>query len=265
VTTTTRAERSRAIARHRAAQAALCDRVEPWAYGALLAATAHPWYWDFNLLRVEGPAPPELTAAVLAAEADRLQAGLEHRKVEIEDAATGARLLPGLGELGWVTDRLVSMLHDGSSPGRPAAGASLRRAGPEAVRALRREWLLSEGIAPEFVEQEESAEAAKPGERRLLVAEDDTGAPLAYAAARIDDGTGEVEDLYCTPSARGHGLGVALLGAAVAEAQRAGAGVDLWIAADADDWPQHLYERAGFRTVWLRHEAVRRPRAEPRH
>ena len=46
--------------------------------------------------------------------------------------------------------------------------------------------------------------------------------------------------------------------AAIAQAQQAGVR-ELWIVADADDWPKELYGRLGFRPVWRPAQIVRRP------
>ena len=232
--------------------AAVCDVVEPWRWGTRIAAARFPRYWDVNLLRVEG-APADLSAQALAAEADRLQAGLEHRKVEVEDEATGAALRPGFERLGWTTDRLAVMHHDGRElPSSPRAC----EAPAEATRLLRREWLAEEGIPDDF--DGAGADALKPGTLSHLVALDAAGDPAAYLTLRLEAQDGEIEDLYCTPDQRGRGLATALVGTAVARARAAGI-VHLWIVADDEDWPGELYARLGFGSVWRHHDMVRRP------
>jgi L-amino acid N-acyltransferase YncA len=92
--------------------------------------------------------------------------------------------------------------------------------------------------------------AAAP--RAALVVEDGEGTVAGYAlaaAARDDDaaGLGEVEAIYLAPGARGRGLGIALLDAAVAGLARAGlATVVLWVLT-ANTAARRFYERAGFR------------------
>src|ERR671923_220668 len=51
--------------------------------------------------------------------ADVLQGDLEHRQVEVEAEAAGARLRPGFQGLGWATERLVWMLLEGDPPPGP--------------------------------------------------------------------------------------------------------------------------------------------------
>lgn len=68
------------------------------------------------------------------------------------------------------------------------------------------------------------------------------GMILARAAA----GEAEVLTLAVAPSARGRGLGAALLGAAMAEAAQRGA-VEMFLeVSTANDTAQRLYRRAGF-------------------
>ena len=104
--TTTRTEAERAIAWRHRSHGLVCDVVEPWEHGTAVRCTAHPGFWDYNSLRLEGP-DPGASADDLAAIADRVQDGLRHRRIEIEDEAAGVRLRPGFDRLGWRTTRLV--------------------------------------------------------------------------------------------------------------------------------------------------------------
>lgn len=183
--------------------------------------------------------------------------GLAHRKAEIEDEATGAQLAAGLGRLGWHVDRLVDMRHTGAGPAvtAPAFG----ELPTERVADLRTEWYLEEAIMPDavgirdFLVEEDAARARLP--RRLTtLGEPDT----AFVTVRIEAGAGEIEDAYVTPSARGKGLGTALLHAAIGRAEQDGVR-DLWIVADADGRPRELYARLGFAPAWTHWDCVRRP------
>jgi GNAT superfamily N-acetyltransferase len=53
---------------HHAAQAAVCDVVEPWEHGTILRASRYPTYFDYNVVRVEEH--PGMSAAALTAFAD---------------------------------------------------------------------------------------------------------------------------------------------------------------------------------------------------
>lgn len=249
-------KRGRAIARRHAAHVAVCDRIEPWEHGTFVAASRFPTYWDYNALRVEGRPPGGLTGTALAEAADRLQGDLAHRKVEIEDEDAGARLRPEFDALGWRTERIAFMLHTGGVAGDPSP--RVREVPADTVDALRREWLGEEALDPEHAAVETAVAHLLPGELVTLAAPDAGGDPAAYSALRIAGREAEIEDVFCTPSQRGRGLATALVATAVARARAAGV-EELWIGADDDDWPKELYARLGFETVWLRHDAVRRP------
>jgi GNAT superfamily N-acetyltransferase len=236
----------------------LCDRIEPWEHGTLVVSSRFPTFWDLNALRVERAAVG-LTAEALAADADRLQAGLEHRKIEMEDEATGAAVAEGFRALGWHVERLAVMLHDGREA---VASPRVREVEPVEVDALRRGWLREEGMDPDHAATEDVAGALRPGEIVMLAARDAAGEPAAYAALRIAGADAEVEDVYVTPSQRGRGLATALVATAVARARAAGVR-DLWIMADDEDFAKGIYARQGFETVWVRYDAVRRPPGQP--
>jgi len=85
------------------------------------------------------------------------------------------------------------------------------------------------------------------GERRLGVVDAD-GTPLAVTKLRVDGPLGWVEDVYTTPHARNRGYARTLVTQAARAAREAGCSVVV-IVADADDWPQDLYARVGFRPI----------------
>jgi GNAT superfamily N-acetyltransferase len=217
-------------------------------YGTLLAASDVPAYYDYNALRVERAV--DATAAELAAEAERLQAplGAEHRKVEVHDEATGARLLGGFRALGWRAARHEWMLHAGPAPERPA---EVEQVHDRMVLDLRREWAGEYPGGPDFTAVEDRAAARLPGQLVVLAAFDPW--PVAFLRFRVDGPSAEIVDVYSTPSHRGRGLGGALVDGAVAMARAEGV-EDLWIVADADDRARGLYARHGFGRAWLAHE-----------
>ena len=64
-----------------------------------------------------------------------------------------------------------------------------------------------------------------------------------------------MEQAYVRPALRGRGTG----GALVAAAARAGGATETFIVADDEGGPKRLYERLGFRPVWIQYEFTRRP------
>lgn len=93
---------------------------------------------------------------------------------------------------------------------------------------------------------------ADPRDRGTLVVEEVDGAVVGYAltAPTGDEdaaGLGEVEAIYLAPDARGRGLGLPLLGAAVADLVRSGFKTAILWVLTANGPARRFYERAGFR------------------
>src|SRR3954470_21610910 len=109
------AARSAAIAWHRRQHERVCDRVEPWEHGIAVRATAHPTYWDYNLVVLDGDGSGA-TAEALAAVAEAHHGDLAHRQVQVLSEAAGERLRPGFEALGFHASTLKFMALAGSLP-----------------------------------------------------------------------------------------------------------------------------------------------------
>ena len=205
-------------------------------------------------MRVEG-LDPGVSADALVHAADILQGDLQHRQVEFEDEATGERLQPDFAALGWATERLAWMLLEGP----PAAGPEFEEVPFADTTALRVEWTRTapwasdDDAAGRFTQHEDTV-AALRGTRALL-ARDDAGAPVGFAAFGTRGDAAEVEQVYVSPSHRGRGTG----GGLVSAAARAAGGTTTFIIADDDGDSKRLYARLGFETVWIQHVFTRRP------
>jgi GNAT superfamily N-acetyltransferase len=247
----------RAIAWRHGYHAAVCGRVEPWAHGTVVRADDVPSYYEYNLARVEGP-DPGLDAEALAAVAEPALADLGHRRIEVEDSAAGARLAPGFAAMGWTVERLAFLHRELPAP--PAGGthgAELRVEGFAATRLLRGAW-QGESVWGEetgFALVEEQV-AARRGTRAAVGYLD--GAPAGFAGFSAHGDTVEIETVFCLPERRNGGLGGALVARALEEAHAHGARHALIEADDTGD-AKRLYERLGFRTVWVRHVFTRVP------
>jgi GNAT superfamily N-acetyltransferase len=255
--TTTRIDggaRERAIAWRHAEHARVCDVVEPTEHGTLVRCTSMPTFWNYNSLRLEG-LDTGVSADALVHTADVLQGDLAHRQVEVEDERAGARLRPGFEALGWAAERLAWLLLDGL----PSAGPDLEDVPFPATAGLRLEWAATAPWATDadaarrFAAHEDTVAALRGS--RALIARDAAGAPVGFVSFSRRGDTAEVEQVYVTDSQRGRGIGGALVSAAT---RRAGALTTLIVADDEAD-AKRLYERLGFRTVWLQHVFTRRP------
>jgi ribosomal protein S18 acetylase RimI-like enzyme len=233
-----------------AVQAAACDEVVPWAHGHVLRTPSAPGFWDANAVRVERGDPD---AATLIAAADELQAGLQHRKLEIEDEALGERLAPAFAAAGWRVEVLAMMLRSGAPP---AAHARVEEAPLAATRELRTEWYgdsAPDDASFDYLLVAQDEIGARMGRRAFIVR--DHGRPIGFTTLTPGDGAVEVDQAYVTVAHRSAGLGRALLESALA----AGGQDRAWIVADHGDRPQGLYERLGFATVWVWYAFVREP------
>jgi ribosomal protein S18 acetylase RimI-like enzyme len=226
---------------------------EPFAHGTLLRTPLAPDYWDVNTVRVED-APAGLDADALIALADDLQAGLRHRRIEVEDEALGRSVRGELRAAGWLADRLAFMHRAGPPPAMPE---DVEEVPFTDTRGLRLEWHDSEAWGDEEALHLESQDvvAARTGTRALAVRE--AGRLVGFAALFARDDAAEVTELFVSPERRGAGLGARLVTGALA----AGGRESNWIVADDEGRPKRLYERLGFRTVWRLYSFVRLPPA----
>ena len=255
MTRTTKAELERLRAYRRAQYERSASRSEPFAHGLVLFTPEHPTKWDLNLLLVDDAAG--VAADELIAEAERLQApaGLRHRKVTVLHG--GDELADGFTAAGWTDEEVVVMVLRGADV-RGAAGAVVREAGFEAVRGLMEAWYLETMSAAEARDLADSdADTARALGSRFFLAERE-GEPAACCHLMGAGGVGQVEGVYTAAAHRGHGLASAVIRTAIAAARERGDDL-VMIIAEADDWPQKLYERLGFQTVDRSRSFTRKP------
>ena len=139
------------------------------------------------------------------------------------------------------------LLREGADQ-RGEAPAEVREVEFPAVRGLMEQWYgeaMSQAEARDLADAD--ADTARTSDARFFMTERD-GVPAACCMLLPGDGVGQVEEVYTAKPFRGHGLASAVVRAAIAAAQERGDEL-IMIMADADDWPQRLYERLGFETV----------------
>jgi GNAT superfamily N-acetyltransferase len=246
----TAARRARAL--HHAAQAAVCDVLEPWAHGTVVRATRYPDYYDYNVVRVEEE--PALSVEELIAFADEALAGLRHRRIDFEGPDAGAALRPGLKARGWETVRLVWMRHEAAPP--PGPEIAVEEVPYEAVLGLREAWFREDFPGHDPGEyQAHAQEVAQLHDARVFAAHE-SGSPIGYAQLERFGDAVEIAQVYVHPDHRGEGRGMALTRAAIGAA---GDARDLWIVGDDEGRPKELYARLGFRPAWVTLEALKLP------
>jgi GNAT superfamily N-acetyltransferase len=236
------------------------DRVERYRWGTALVTPSLPQVWDLNQLRVER-LPRTAPGRRIAAAADELLAGLEHRKVTCDHAELGVRLSPDLAALGWDVEVLVVMAWPGDDRPLPAGAPPVGEASHAELEDSYRELHVeAHGAEHAVVAQllEESARAR--GARRLYVAAD--GRPASLCRLYVADDVAEIDDVGTLPRHRRRGLASALTLGAVRLARAAGCDL-VFLRADAADRPRDLYARLGFRVIGRHYSwVVRRPPAK---
>jgi GNAT superfamily N-acetyltransferase len=255
VTRTTTTEVARLRAYRRAQLEQVTSRREPFAHGFAAFTPAHPTKWDLNVLAVDDAAA--VSATELIAEAERLQApaGLRHRKVVMQHG--GDELAGDFAADGWTVEEIVVMALRGADV-RGAAKSDVREVDFEAVRGLIEAWYGETMSAAEARDLADSdADTAEVAGGRFFLAERD-GEPAACCQLLGFEGVGQVEEVYTAAAHRGHGLASAVIRTAIATARDRGDDL-LVIHADADDWPQKLYERLGFEIVDRFRSFTRKP------
>ena len=225
------------------------ERLEPTPYGPVVVHTRLNRVHDLNFLRAENPG--DATATELAAEAERVQgaAGISHRRVNIRDEEQRRRLEPEFVQLGWQPERFVVMVQR-RGPDRPAEH-EVREVDEPVVRPLWAKAIRHEPhgkddrLVQQILEHLRGLSEAMP--THLFAAEVD-GKLAAHTALYSEGGVGQVENVITLPDYRRRGLARSLVLQAVAESHAAGNDLT-FLVADANDWPQRLYEKLGFETV----------------
>ena len=210
--------------------------------------------WSLNVLRAEQPG--DATAEEIAAEADRVQTELGHRRVILPPGA--AVLEEGFRRLGWKPDHFLFMVYRGG--GEPADTARVEEVEPRRLRRLReeiiREW---QPDADEKTVSEMNAAnllQVKAANSRIFGIVE-AGEVVSSAQLFSDGGTAQVEDVATLPAYRGRGHAKALVNRAVEEAV-AGNHEFIFLVAEGHDWPKKLYNRLGFEEVGSRFAFLKR-------
>jgi ribosomal protein S18 acetylase RimI-like enzyme len=198
------------------------------------------------------------TATELAAEADRLQAGLGHRKIAIDDEL-GAAVEDDFRSAGWRVGRLLVMVHRAAAglPDGVVEEVDPDELAPVWAAGIREgEYGHDEDVIRQLVEAQHRRRRAV--RVRYFAARVD-GEPASYCELFSDGETAQVESVMTLERFRGRGLAQAVVSRAVAEARAAGHSL-VFLVADDEDWPKDLYRRLGFEPVGRIWDFVREPR-----
>jgi GNAT superfamily N-acetyltransferase len=222
----------------------LSTRSLPTPFGTVYFHDAFPRRYDSNYVWVDAPLAG-VTARTLAAEADRAQSTLGHRKLSyVADGPDARRLAPELVALGYRSERLLTMVQDrapDASNDGLAEEVGAGAIGPFLVR-VNREW--GKGAADaEMLSAFRHVLAESAGACFFVVR--DGGEIVAIAELYVLGAVAQVEAVYTLEAHRGRGFGRAVVLAASRAARDRGADV-MFLDADDEDWPKALYGQLGF-------------------
>jgi ribosomal protein S18 acetylase RimI-like enzyme len=249
---------ARCVAFIRAFDERRASRLVPFTAGVAHFDDELPRVYDRNFLSVDlgaRPSPDELVA-----EADRMQSGLAHRKVTVDDEH-GRQLEPAFRLLGWRVRRLVVMCHRGATPSPDFA-----RTAETSADTLAPIW--AEGIRSEpFGADEDVVRQLVAAQRRRQDATAvryfvslENNEIASYCELFSDGETSQIESVMTLPQHRQRGHGRAVVERALAEALSADNDL-VFLLADDEDWPKDLYARLGFEPVGFVWDFVREPAA----
>jgi ribosomal protein S18 acetylase RimI-like enzyme len=216
------------------------SRREEWEGGVAYFNDELAMIWDVNFARVDRD------CSDIAAQVDRLQDGLGHRKVLIEDRELLARHSPALLERGYARRDLVAMARE---PGG-ALDPDVHELAYDQIRPLRFEVHM-EQLAPANPDVADQAgrvhdrTAPLTGERWLAI--HSGGEPAGHCIVYSEDGLAQIEDVGVLKRFRRRGLARRLINHAL---ELVAPGHDaVFIVAESDDWPGRFYGRLGFEHV----------------
>jgi ribosomal protein S18 acetylase RimI-like enzyme len=222
--------------------------------GVAVASPDLPRVYDANLVRVDadldGVGVTELEATV-----NRLQHGLAHRKLLMPGSDAAALIARELGSRGWSVNRTVVMRYEGPRERNPEAAAAAEQVDARAVRGARHEALAGRSLEVQRQVADYTERMARSTPARVLAAF--AGREVAAFCTLLEgDGIGEIDEVTTLARFRRHGLGTAVVEAALQASLAEGHGLT-FLVANADDWPRKWYERLGFAEIGHRWEVYR--------
>jgi ribosomal protein S18 acetylase RimI-like enzyme len=240
--------RARAIEFLSAIEVACAERIVAWPGGQAILDSRHPRLWSANQLRAEDFARPDAGALIAAAE-EHLGA-LAFRMIAAREEAVATALGDPLVTVGYEPNHELLMIFERQdAPASP--GAAITEIAGDQLARSRVDAAVERGRDAEVGRQLASRDkliASVVAARFFAVVEQ--GEVAARCQLYADRDIAQVENVYTRRSDRRRGLARALVSHAVREAHASGARL-VFLVADANDWPQHLYRDVGFSDAGL--------------
>jgi GNAT superfamily N-acetyltransferase len=243
----------------------VADEVNEIPEGFVARSAELPMVWVLNC--VVASAPVAYGEAIELVE--RHQPDLPYRQLVVEHDPSGEALQERLRGEGWEVDRTVGMVLR-RDPDRELDTSAVIEADEREALELMRQWTAED---EEVRRYPESHDQVVESFRRMWRARNaqrfgvpGRGGSLAGATMLFSDGVvAQVEDVFVVPEERGRGFGRALVTHAARAAVDAGHEF-VFILADDNGWPKHLYADVGFEPVersWEFHRPSRPPAGAP--
>lgn len=234
----------------RAVDERAAEQVVPFRWGRALINRRLNLVHDLNYLivdRVDGA-----DAGALAAEADRIQgeAGISHRRINLDDQAAADRLAPEFAAARYKPERFVVMVHRPPSGGQVDT-SSVREVDWTHLRPARelelrqQPWATAPGLVSQILAKHELT-ASRIRTRYFGALVD--GRVVSSCELRTEGDTAQIETVETLEAFRRRGLSRAVVSAALAAAS---ANDFVFLVTDANDWPQEFYRRLGFEQVGI--------------
>jgi ribosomal protein S18 acetylase RimI-like enzyme len=235
----------------RAMDDALASRAIPHPLGTVIVNDDYPASYSMNFLRIEGPQPGLTVEAVEAAVTAAMDLiGRTHLQAVVEDGDAGAGLAVPLRERGWEATELVTMAWLAEPRRDPPVRAAV--VPWEVLRpAVLAHWRGDPSVGDEEVARQltdRRAALARGTHLRHLAAPAPPEVAGAFADLYSDGRTAQVESVNTLEAHRNQGLASAMVLHAARLARDEGHDL-VFLVADVEDWPRHLYERLGFEEI----------------
>src|SRR5256714_1349887 len=213
---------------------------------------------DLNFLIVDRVDGADVGA--LAAEADRIQgeAGLSHRRVNVDDQEAADRFAPAFAAAGYKVERFVVMVHR-RPPGRQVDSSGVREVDWTQLRPARelelrqQPWASAPGLVSQILAKHELT-ASRINTRYFGALVD--GRVVSSCELRTEGDVAQIETVETLEAFRRRGLSRAVVSGAI---EAASAYDFVFLVTDANDWPQEFYRRLGFEEVGIESRFLRLP------
>jgi len=249
----------RAIAFVRKVDERGAEQVVPFRWGRALINRRLNLVHDLNFLIVDRVDDADVGA--LAAEADRVQgeAGISHRRVNVDDQDAADRYAPAFAAAGYKVERFVVMVHRRPS-GRQVDSSGVREVDWTQLRPARelelrqQPWANAPGLVSQILAKHELT-ASRINTRYFGALVD--GRVVSSCELRTEGNVAQIETVETLEAFRRRGLSRAVVSAAL---EAASAYDFVFLVTDANDWPQEFYRRLGFEPVGIESRFLRQPK-----